>query len=417
MPDHLPTESLVDRRAFLKRLAGGTALLTAGPGMASLLVACAREAERATASASATANGPKALVKADLILRSSRPLDLETPVSWFEQYLTPNEAFFVRTHHDEPRLDVATWRLKVEGLVAAPLALTLADLKALPRHEVTAVLQCSGNGRAHFEPRVPGVPWSKGAMGNARWAGARLADVLAKAGLKPEGLHVVLQGADQPVLPTTPRFGRSLPIAKALHPDTIVAYEMNGEPLPYLHGFPARLVVPGWVGDDWVKWLTTLRVQRNEFDGFFFQTAYRYPKQPIEPGAKVHPEDMAPMSEMPVKSLIASPLAGSRIPRATWPIRGVAWTGGNGRITKVEVSADGGRTWTEARLVGEDRPYAWRQWALDWQLPADQPAGRLVLLSRATDDRGQTQPIGPSPWNPSGYQWNAADAVEVLYDR
>lgn len=411
----LEPDARLDRRAFLRRLAAGGALFAAGPGLTSLLAACAREAERAVSSASATP-GLAADVKADLILRSSRPLDLETPVHWFDRYLTPNEAFFVRTHHDEPRLDAATWRLRVEGLVGKPVELSLADLQALPRHEVTAVLQCSGNGRAYFKPRVPGVPWEKGAVGNARWAGARLADVLAKAGVKAGGKHVVLQGADKPVLPTTPRFGRSIPIEKALHPDTIVAYEMNGEPLPYLHGHPARMIVPGWVGDDWVKWLTTLRVQQHEFEGFFLQTAYRYPKKPIKPGEKVHPEDMAPMAEMVVKSLIAAPIAGARVPRGLVPIRGVAWTGGDARITSVEVSTDGGRTWVQARLEGEDRPYAWRQWAHDWTPDPGQRGGKVTLLARATDDRGHVQPVGPAPWNPSGYQWNSADTVEVLFD-
>ena len=410
--------SRLDRRAFLRRLAEGTALLAAGPGLAGLLAACAREAEHVVASATpgTPATGPGSAVKADLILRSSRPIDLETPVGWFERDLTPTEAFFVRTHHDEPRLDAATWRLRVEGMVGRPVELTLADLQALPRHEVTAVLQCSGNGRAFFEPKVPGVPWEKGAVGNARWAGARLADVLAKAGVGPGAKHVVLQGADRPVLPTTPRFGRSIPLEKALHPDTLVAYEMNGEPLPYLHGYPARLVVPGWVGDDWVKWLGTLRVQDREFEGFFMQTAYRYPKRPVEPGAKVLPADTAPMSEMVVKSLIAAPLAGARVPRGPVPVRGVAWTGGDARITKVEVSADGGRTWAVARLEGEDRPYAWRRWAFDWTAAAGRPGGAVTFMARATDDRGRVQPVGASPWNPSGYQWNAADHVEVLFD-
>ena len=415
MPHKLPPDARLDRRGFLRRIAATAGLLAAGPGLSSLLAACAREAEQASTVASATP-GPGANVKADLIVRSSRPLDLETPVQWFDRYLTPNEAFFVRTHHDEPRLDAATWRLRVEGLVGKPVEVTLDDLRALPRHEVTAVLQCSGNGRAFFEPRVPGVPWEKGAVGNARWAGARLADVLARAGVKAGGKHVVLQGADKPVLPATPRFGRSIPLEKAQHPDTLVAYEMNGQPLPYLHGYPARLVVPGWVGDDWIKWLTTLRVQAEEFDGFFFQTAYRYPKKPAKPGDTLGPGDTAPMSEMVVKSLIASPHQGARIPRGPVPVRGVAWTGGDAHIAKVEVSADGGRSWAVARLVGEDLPYAWRQWAYEWTAPADRPGGQLTLMSRATDDRGRVQPVTPSPWNPSGYQWNAADAVEVLFD-
>lgn len=396
--------SHVDRRTFMRGLLAGGAL-AAAPGLDGLRAACEAIAG---GPAMAATPGP---VKADLIVRSSRPIDLETPVAWFEHEITPNEAFFVRSHHDEPRVDTATWRLRVEGLVDHEIALTLADLKALPRHEVTAVLQCSGNGRAFYRPRVPGVPWEKGAAGNARWAGARLADVLARAGVKPGAAHVVAQGADQPVLPATPRFGRSLPLGKALHPDTLVAYEMNGAPLPHLHGHPARLVVPGWVGDDWVKWLATLRVQEREFEGFFVQTAYRYPKAPVAPGTKVAPADMAPMTEMAVKSLIAAPGAGARLGAAPTWIKGVAWTGGDARVTKVEVSTDGGGSWRPATLLGEDRPYAWRRWQFDWLPPAE--GGKATIMARATDDRGQRQPIGEAPWNPSGYQWNAADAVEV----
>jgi DMSO/TMAO reductase YedYZ molybdopterin-dependent catalytic subunit len=327
--------------------------------------------------------------------------------------ITPIAHFFVRTHHDEPALDAATWRLSVEGLVKNPRVWSLAELKKLPRHEVVAVLQCSGNGRAFFRPRVPGVPWERGAVGRARWAGARLGDVLKAAGLKAGGLHVVLQGEDRPVLPTTPRFGRSIPLEKALHPDTLLAYEMNGEPLPMLHGHPVRVVVPGWVGDDWVKWLTTLKVQREPFEGFFYQTAYRYPKRPVQPGEAVPPEAMGPMDEMVIKSLITAPLAGARVPRAAVPIRGMAWTGGDAKITRVEVSVDDGKTWQDARLLGDARPYAWRRFALDWQAPANHPGGTLHLRARATDDRGRTQPVGPAPWNPSGYQWNSADNVEV----
>lgn len=394
----LSPEEKLGRRAFLRHLVVGGALAVSLPGLSQLLAACRQEAR------------PKDVARAEMILRNSRPLDLETPVAYFDRYLTPNEVFFVRTHHDEPRLDPAKWRLRVEGLVDGPLELTLDALKAFPRHEVTAVLQCSGNGRAFFEPGMPGVQWEKGAVGNARWAGARLGDVLKKAGLRPDGRHVVLQGADQPVIAKTPRFGRSVPIEKALHPDTLLAYEMNGEPLPYLHGYPVRVVPPGWVGDDWVKWLELIRVQAEPFDGFFMKTAYRYPTRPLKPGEAVDSKDMAPMDEMVVKSLIASPAKDAKLKAGAVKVQGVAWTGGDARIARVEVSTDGGASWREAEVFGEDRPYAWRQWRTSWTPPA---AGTYTIMARATDSRGHTQPIGQSPWNPSGYQWNTVDAIPV----
>ncbi|MFN3432336.1 MAG: molybdopterin-dependent oxidoreductase [Candidatus Sericytochromatia bacterium] len=220
-----------------------------------------------------------------------------------------------------------------------------------------------------------------------------------------------LQGADRPLVETTPRFKRTLPLDKALHPDTILAYEMNGEPLPHLHGYPLRVVAPGWVGDDWVKWLSELTVADSEPDTFWYQTAYRYPKRPLKHGEKVDPAtDMAPMEEMVVKSLIAKPGAGERVGLGPVEVLGVAWTGGDARINRVDVSVDGGRTWTPAELLGEDLPYAWRQWRLGWRPSGP---GDHTLLARATDTRGATQPLGEAPWNPSGYHWNAADAVTV----
>ncbi|MEB3197789.1 MAG: sulfite oxidase [Candidatus Sericytochromatia bacterium] len=393
---------LLNRRAFLQ-----------GLGALTVLPAAIALSERAAGAASRP-SGP--WVKQGLLVRSRRPLDLETPMGLLGDDLTPIPHFFVRTHHDEPQITASHWRLALEGLVRRPRSWTLADLRQLPAHEVTAVLQCSGNGRAFYRPRVPGVPWERGAVGNARWRGARLRDVLEACGLEAEAAHVVLQGADQPVLPSTPRFGRSIPLAKALHPDTLLAYEMNGEPLPVLHGHPVRAVVPGWVGDDWVKWLTTLRVQADPFDGFFYQTAYRYPRQPVSPGSAVKPEDMGPMDELVVKSLITGPLQGARVPRAGLPIRGVAWSGGGIPVTRVEVSVDDGLHWADATLLGEAQPYAWRRWAFDWMPAAGQPGGLLRLRARATDARGRVQPTEPSPWNPSGYQWNTADTVEVTLD-
>lgn len=392
--------SSMGRRTFLRHmlLAGSAAIAT--PGLAGLLAACRQEAT------------PTRIEEVDFILRSSHPLNLETPVRYFDQFLTPNEAFFVRSHHEEPAVDPAAWRLRIGGLVNEELSLSLDDLKAMEKVAVTAVLQCSGNGRSFYSrPSVAGVAWAKGAVGNARWAGVRLKDVLERAGVKPNAKHLHLQGADRPIVPTTPRFQRNLKLDKALHPDTILAYEMNGQPLPHLHGHPLRVIVPGWVGDDWVKWLVDITVSDKEPDNFWYQVAYRYPKRPIERGQKVDPaKDMAPMEEMVVKSLIAKPGANDVLNPGASEVRGVAWTGGDARIAQVEVSVDAGQTWTKAELLGEDLPYAWRQWRLNWTPPR---AGTYTVMARATDTRGAVQPIGESPWNPSGYQWNAADAITV----
>lgn len=389
----------IGRRAFLRHMVLACSAAIATPGLAGLLGACRQEA------------GPQRAAEVDFILRSAHPYNLETPVRYFDQFLTPNEAFFVRSHHEEPRVDITTWRLRVVGLVGTELSLSLEELQGMEKVSLTAVLQCSGNGRAFFsKPKVPGVPWEKGAVGNARWAGVRLRDVLEQAGMKPGARHVHLQGADRPVSPTTPRFTRTLPLEKAMHPDTILAYEMNGEPLPHLHGYPLRVIAPGWVGDDWVKWLGELTVSDVEPDNFWFQTAYRYPTRPLKHGEKPGPGEMAPMEEMVVKSLIARPAAGAVLGRGTTPVLGVAWTGGEARISRVDVSADGGRNWAPATLLGEDLPYAWRQWRFDWTPPGP---GTHTLMVRATDTHGATQPIGEAPWNPSGYHWNAADTVAV----
>jgi sulfite oxidase len=387
------------RRAFMRHAITGVAIFAGAPGLMQLLAGCRKASTDA-----------RQVERADFILRSSRPIDLETPVSAFQDFLTPNERFFVRSHHDAPAIDLDTWRLELDGLVDAPIKLSLADLKAMERVTVTAVLQCAGNGRGLYRPRVPGVQWEKGAVGNARWTGVRLADVLKKAGVKPEGKFLVLRGADQPLLATTPRFTRSIPIEKALHPDTILAYEMNGEPLPQLHGFPLRAITPGWVGDDWVKWLSYLKVQEHEFDGFFFKVAYRVPTPPVQPGVKVDPAQTTPLSEMPVKSLIALPSSGATLAKRPAVIQGVAWSGGVA-IKRVEVSVDDGLTWQDAELFGEEAgPYAWRQWRLTWT-PAT--SGPVRLRSRATDGRGATQPMEAPTWNPSGFLWNSADVVDV----
>jgi sulfite oxidase len=346
-----------------------------------------------------------------LITLVSRPYCAETPVRAFTSWVTPNEQFFVRSHFGAPppeRVDPQTWRLRVSGLVDRNLSLSLADLLSFDQVTVTAVVQCSGNGRAYFRPRVAGAQWQRGAVGNAGWTGVRLTDVLRQASVQQSGRHLQMLGADRPIHPKTPLFHRSIPMEKAMHADTILALRMNGEPLPLLHGSPARLIAPGWMADACVKWLTDLTVSHEEAPGFYMQTAYRYPVVASETGVSVDPTKMKPVEAMVVKSLIAKPDHGTVLNQGPVMIEGVGWTG-EGRVVKVEVSVDGGQRWESAVLVGEDEPYAWRRWQFSWRAMR---AGRFTLMCRATDDRGQTQPL-TSPWNPSGYLWNGRDQVQV----
>ena len=242
-----------------------------------------------------------------------------------------------------------------------------------------AVLQCAGNGRANFRPRLPGVLWDRGAVGNAEWKGVRLADLLKRAKLREGAAHVHLLGADAPPTPKTPAFLRSIPIAKALDPDTIVAYAMNDEALPMLHGGPVRLVVPGWTGNHWMKWLRAITVSTEEAPGFYQQTGYKMPKTPAPPDAVLKPSDLVSVTTMNVKSLITSPAEGQRVKAGRSEIRGVAWTG-NGQVVKVEVSTDNGRTWQLAEFIGRPTRYGWRPWRIDWL--ASEPGAKAILRLR-----------------------------------
>jgi len=382
---------MISRRQFLFRAASAAAF-TLSSGSIVALVVWAQEVDTS-----------------GLITRARRPQDLETPVQYFTSWITPNDRFFVRSHFGPPSPEsLKDWQLHVEGDVQHTLALSLADLQSLEEVTAPVVVQCSGNGRAFFDPKVPGAQWEKGAVGNAKWTGVRLADVLKRAGLGAKAKHVQLVGADRPVLPTVPLFIRSIPIAKAMHPATLLAYQMNGEPLPLLHGAPLRLIVPGWAGDACVKWLTHLNLQEREAEGYYMQTAYRMPRQPVNPGATVNPSDMAPVEQMVVKSLIARPLDGSTISSRDVQVEGVAWTG-EAEVVRVDISTDDGDTWREAELVGERVSYAWRQWRYAWQ---GAKPGAYTVLSRATDSLGHTQPMVTS-WNPGGFLWNAVDRVRV----
>jgi DMSO/TMAO reductase YedYZ molybdopterin-dependent catalytic subunit len=346
-----------------------------------------------------------------LLRMVGEPQDLATPTRFFDRLITPTSVFFVRSHFGPPALD-ARRRLVVDGMVKSPLTLTADDLRALPRVTSTAVLQCAGNGRALQVPRVPGVQWVHGAMGQATWTGVRLRDLLARAGVVEGANHVHLEAADLPPKPQVPPFLRSIPLERALDPSTLVAYEMNGAPLTLAHGAPLRLVVPGWAGDHWVKWLTGLHVQRDEAKGFFMETAYRMPVSPVPPGSAVPPADMRPATTFPVKSIIATPMDGARMKAGlVHEVRGVAFSG-NAPLRGVEVSFDEGTTWSKARLEGEAGVGRWQVFRAP--VTATKP-GPMSAMARATDRLGATQPEH-AVWNPSGYFWNAWHRVswEVL---
>ncbi len=345
---------------------------------------------------------------ARLVARSVRPPDFETPVALLDSMLTPNDAFYVRCHMPVPAtLDEAAWTLAVGGDVGSPLSLSIADLKKMPAASVTVTLECAGNGRAFFDPPVAGIQWRKGAVGTSKWTGVRLADLLKRAAPKAGMTHVFAAGADRP-MGTQPPFVRQVPMAKALDPDTIVAYAMNDQPIPAAHGFPLRLVVPGWEGAYAIKWLNSLTVAAKEHDGFWVQTGYRYPTKRVAPGAAVDPKDMAPLTGLVVKSLITRPLEGAVVPPGPVTVAGFAWAGER-TIAKVDVSVDAGATWLPAKLVGPPTKYAWRRFEFSFTAKIQDVH---TILSRATDSRGAVQPVVPA-WNPSGYLWNAPDHVRI----
>ncbi len=346
--------------------------------------------------------------KEGLIVRSFRFFDLETPVEYFDTWLTPAEHFFVRNHMHEPvTLDAARWTLTISGEVENPTTVTLADLAKLERHSVVNTLECAGNGRAFQAPKVPGVQWQKGAVSTGRFSGPRLRDVLQKAGIKATGKHVAFRGLDE-VPGKVPPFIRSIPIEKALDADTLIATQLNGAPLPKHNGYPARALTPGWVGAASCKWLAEIKVLDKEFEGNFMNPGYRMPNQPVKPGEAVKPEDTHPVTALNVKSVISSPQDGATLKSRVIAVQGVAWAG-EADVVTVEVSVDGGSTWAAAELGKDKARYAWRLFHHQVKLPR---SGEFVLMSRATDSQGHVQPAAPV-WNPSGYLNNAIDQVKV----
>jgi DMSO/TMAO reductase YedYZ molybdopterin-dependent catalytic subunit len=355
--------------------------------------------------------------KRPLIRLTTRPPNFETPVSYFAGPITPNDAFFVRYHLAgiPARIDVQQWKIDVGGEgVTTPMQLGFADLQSgFEQVEVTAVCQCAGNRRGLSNPHVPGVQWGLGAMGNALWRGPQLKDVLAKAGLKPGVVEIVADGADGPVLTGTPDFVKSIPLAKAMDENTIIALQMNGGALPLLNGYPARLIVPGWAGTYWMKHLTSIQAVAKPYDGFWMKGAYRIPTgmfPTVQRFASQENEMNTPITEMVVNSLITTPAEGGRVRVGeAVNVTGVAWDGGYG-IRSVAVSVDNGATWREAALGNDVGRFAFRPWS--YRFTADAPGARTIL-ARATNRLGETQ-VDALIFNPAGYHNNVVRPTSIV---
>ena len=400
---------MIDRRALLKQ---------SGAVMAALGTASVFDPLRAFADTVKLPfdNGERPLVKYPqkrlMIGMTSRPPQLETPFSVFNDGpITPNDAFFVRYHLAGIPLEIDpdTFTVEVKGKVDKPLKLTLAELKRMPSVEIVAVNQCSGNSRGFFEPRVAGGQLGNGAMGNARWKGVSLKAVLDRAGVQKDARQVTFNGLDGPIVDKTPDFVKALDIDQARNGEVMLAYAMNGQDLPFLNGFPVRLVVPGYYGTYWVKHLSEITVIDGVFDGFWMKGAYRIPDNDCnctDPGTP--PKTTIPIGRLTVRSFITSVGDGAKV-AAGQPItlKGIAFDGGTG-IKEVAVSTDDGQTWTPATLGQDLGKYSFRE----WQLPVTLAAGKHALKVRATSNGGQTQPMKPL-WNPAGYLRNVVETVTV----
>jgi sulfite dehydrogenase (cytochrome) subunit A len=363
-------------------------------------------------------NGDRAVVqypqKRPLIRLTTRPPQLETPFSVFnEGVITNNDAFFVRYHlvlSPPSGLDIDAFRIAVKGKVNKLLNLSVADLRSnFTPTEIVAVNQCSGNGRAFSNPRVAGGQFGNGAMGNARWKGVPLKAILDMAAVQEAAKQVTFNGLDAPASEQTPDFIKALDIDHARDGEVMVAYEMNGQPLPILNGFPVRLVVPGYYGTYWVKHLSEINVIDNVFDGFWMKTAYRIPNNTcacISPGDKTA---TTPINRLNVRSFITSVKPGAKVPaNKNVPIRGFAFDGGYG-IVEVALSPDGGQTWQQTKLGNDLGRYSFREWHGVLNLAP----GPHDLRVRAINRAGQSQPMEPL-WNPAGYMRNVVETVRVI---
>jgi DMSO/TMAO reductase YedYZ molybdopterin-dependent catalytic subunit len=326
-------------------------------------------------------------------IMSERPLNAETPAEYLKSWITPNPVFFDRNQGAIPRrrIALARWRLSVEGEIATPLALTFDAIRRMPKAIAADTLECSGNGRSLLTEKSAGNPWTIGGVGNAVWSGVWLKEVLNRAGLKPAAAHVAFEGFDRPLGSAGVKFIRSIPLDKALS-STLLAYEMNGEPLPLKHGYPLRALALGWTGANCVKWLQRITVMDRPWSGFFMDNVYRVFQKGQEPQCGEG------VTAMKLKSIITQPVSGATLPAGTVLVLGAAYAG-EAHVEKVDVSLDSGTSWQPAEFIGPDEPYAWRQWQYVWKQTG---RGDYTLMARATDHQGRQQPM-QAEWNALGY--------------
>jgi DMSO/TMAO reductase YedYZ molybdopterin-dependent catalytic subunit len=399
---------LVSRRRFFRTAGAATLALSPLPALADTTIKLPLPGgpdER-----SITTEFPQ---KGALILQRTRPPLLETPIEVFDQSVfTPNDKFYVRWHWSNipASVDVNSFRLAVHGHVNQSLSLSLNELMAFPRVELVAINQCSGNSRGYFQPRVPGAQWSHGAMGNARWTGVRLKEVLDRAGVKAGAIQVRFNGMDEPVVPDAPDFMKSLNIDHARDGEIMLAYGMNGEALPLLNGFPLRLIVPGWYSTYWVKMLNDVEVLDQPDTNFWMKTAYTIPDTPhanVKPGQTGFKS--VPISRMVPRSFITNIKPGDSLPTGGLALaRGIAFGGDTG-VSRVDFSSDGGRSWQQAELGKDEGKYSFRQWQLRFPTPGK---GSHVLMVRCTNSSAETQPDTPT-WNPSGFMRDVIEQTPV----
>jgi len=394
------------RRSLLGGLAGAGALAMVGDARRAM----AQDKPAAVPPGTIPNEAVKKEKSAAMQYHSERPITGSVPAHEHDFDVTPGDRMFVRNNLLTPDVNLAQHQLAVKGLVDKELSFTLDQLRsAYPVVTLQGMLECAGSGRTSFNPRPSGTPWiPTGGMGCPKWTGVRLADVLRAAGLKSGAAHVAGQGVDPGMVAAAPAVIRSIPLAKALDENTLIAWDMNGAPLPKVHGFPLRLVVPGWVGSASTKWLATLTVLDAPFKGTYMTASYVRPKWPVEPGQKM-PPDTVSTEAWPVKSMITSPAPNARFKGTDRiVVRGRAWVG-EGSIDRVEVSIDEGRTWQQASLGPAGDRFAWRMFTFEFQ---PQRFGYQTFLARAWDDRGNAQPM-ESAWNPLGYFWNGVHRVGV----
>ncbi len=408
---------LWSRRGFLRRGAGlgGGAMLWGGRTLAIPFAGLMPAGLAPVAFAQAPA-GTLLAEKPGLRLLSDRPLNAETPAHLLDDPITPAARLFVRNNGLPPAsTEATTWRFTVSG-EAVPQAVTF-DIAELQRrfdhHSYVLQLECGGNGRAEFRPRVPGNQWTTGAIGCPSWTGVRLRDVLGACGITDAAVYVGYRGADTHLSgdPAKTVISRGVPVRKAMEDESLIAWAMNGEPIPALHGGPLRLVCGGWPGSVCGKWLTELLVRDRVHDGAkMLGDSYRVPCRPVAAGAEVDDEDLCIIESMPVKSLITAPESGARVAAGrALEVRGHAWAGDRA-VTGVQVSTDFGATWQSARLDAPPNRLAWQRWRARVSLPVP---GYYEVWARATDSAGVSQPMLVPGWNPKGYLNNATHRIAL----